>query len=862
MQETDMIQEDTSREEGMEAIDTRLEQKIGFDRIRKMISDRCATGYAAERAQTELFSTKENEIRKRLLLTDEMRLIMMFEESFPSNGYIDCLDFLRPLERPSSAIDLLSLRKLRTMLETLRKVTSFFEGIKDEVYPNLKKMSSGIMEFPEVQRRTDSILDKFGDVRDTASDELYSIRKALKEKEGAISRKINSILRKAQEEGIVDSDAGISVRDGKMLIPVPAASKKKISGFVYDESASGKTAFIEPAEIVELDNQIKELKFAEGREILKILLEFSDFVRPYVPDLIGAARYLGEIDFLMAKAQVALDIIAGMPVISSENELDLRKARHPLLEKALKREGKQIVPLTVKLTPEKHILLISGPNAGGKSVCLKTVGLLQYMFQWGMLIPTSETSEMTVFDRIMVDIGDDQSIDNDLSTYSSFLANMKEMVLKADGKTLVLIDEFGSGTEPAAGGAIAEAILNELDRRGVYGVITTHYTNLKLYASNGDTGVINGAMMFDVKNIAPMFKLEMGLPGNSFAFELARKMGLPESIIKDAEAGAGEVFVGIERNLRKIARNRKILDEKLARIKNTDKTLENITDRYQKELLEIQKTKKEILEQARREAQEIIKGANRQVENTIRTIKESQAEKETTLEARKELQNFVSALTSRKEKEQKEKDDYIEKKIRQIDARRERERLRKAQRADERARQKMQEEMEEQKRLEAMRNAPLTIGEKVRIKSNGMVGEVSRVSPKAITVNIGNISSKMSPDKVERISANEFKSAVKEAARPVSAVKIDSSISERKLNFSPELDVRGERVNDAIEKVMRYVDDAIMLNISSVRIIHGKGTGALREEIQKFLRATPGVASATDEHIQFGGSGVTVVTFD
>jgi DNA mismatch repair protein MutS2 len=842
-------------------IDSRLEQKLGFDRIRRIISDRCSTAYAAERTATETFSNNPGKIRKRLLLTDEMRLIMMFEDSFPSGGFIDCIDFLNPLERSSAAIDLLSLRKLRTMLDTLRKVTSFFEEVKDGVYPNLKRMAAPIMGFPEVQRRIEGILDRYGDVKDTASDILYDIRKSLREKEGTISRRMSAILKKAQEEGIVDSDAGVSVRDGKMLIPVSAANKKRIAGFIYDESATGKTAFIEPAEVVELDNQIKELRFAEQREILRILLEFTEFLRPYIPDLLDAARYLGEIDFIMAKAQIALDFIAGMPVIADNGEMNLRKARHPLLERTLKKEKKEIVPLTATLTPQKHILLISGPNAGGKSVCLKTVGLLQYMFQWGMLIPTSETSEMLVFDRIMVDIGDDQSIDNDLSTYSSFLANMKDMLAKADEKTLVLIDEFGSGTEPAAGGAIAEAILSELDKRGVYGIITTHYTNLKLYAS-ADTGVMNGAMMFDVKNIAPMFKLEMGLPGNSFAFELARKMGLPENIVKDAEGRAGEEFVGIERNLRKIARNRKALDEKLERIKNTDRTLENITDKYQKELKDIKKLKKEILDQAKKEAEDIIKGANRQVESTIKTIKESQAEKETTQEARKELQGFLGALTARKEQEQKAKDDYIEKKIRQLDERKERQRLRKAKRADEREQKEQMELQAEQERIAAFKSAPLKVGEKVRVKENGMVGEVAKVSAKAIVVVIGNITSKMPLDKVERITSNEYKSAVKEAAKPVSAVRVDSSISERKLNFSTELDVRGERLNDAIEKVMRYVDDAIMLNISNVRIIHGKGTGVLRDEIQKFLRSTPGVAHVRDEHIQFGGTGVTVVDFD
>ena len=849
-------------EEKKKNIDRRLEQKIGFDQIRRIVSDRCSTAYAVERTATETFSTNQAHIRKRLLLTDEMRLIMMFEEGFPSGGFIDCIDFLKPLERSSSAIDLISLRKLKTMLETLRKVTSFFEEVKDGVYPNLKRMSAHILNFPEIQRRIDGILDRYGDVKDTASDELYAIRKSLREKEGTISRRMTAILKKAQEEGIVDSDAGVSVRDGKMLIPVSAANKKRLPGFIYDESATGKTAFIEPAEVVELDNQIKELKFSEQREIVRILFEFTEFLRPYIPDLLDAARYLGEIDFIMAKAQTALDFIAGMPVISEDGRMNLRKARHPLLERTLRKEKKEIVPLTASLTPEKHILLISGPNAGGKSVCLKTVGLLQYMFQWGMLIPTSETSELLVFDRIMVDIGDDQSIDNDLSTYSSFLANMKEMLAKADDKTLILIDEFGSGTEPAAGGAIAEAILSELDKRGSYGVITTHYTNLKLYASGADTGVMNGAMMFDVQNIAPLFKLEMGLPGNSFAFELARKMGIPEVIIKDAESRAGEEFVGIERNLRKIARNRKALDEKLERIKHTDKTLESITDKYQKELQQIKQLKKTILDEAKKEAEEIIKGANRQVESTIKTIKESQAEKETTQEARKELQDFMSILAARKEQEQKDKEDYIEKKIRQLDARKERQKQRKARKADDKETREMLEQQAEKERIEAFRSAPLKVGEKVRVKDNGMVGEVTKVSAKAVVVIIGNISSKMPLDKVERITSNEYKSVIKETSRPVSAIRYDSSISERKLNFSTEMDIRGERLNDAIEKVTRYIDDAVMLGIPSVRIIHGKGTGVLRDEIQKLVRTMPGVASARDEHIQFGGTGVTIVTFE
>ena len=829
-------------------MDTRLESKLGFDRVRKTISDRCSTEYASDRVAREEFCSDPSEIQRRLLLTDEMRLIVMFEESFPTSGYIDCLPFLTPLEKDGYNIDLLSLGKLKTMLETIRKVTRFFSDIKDGIYPNLKRMAAPVLFFPEVQRRIDTILDKFGEVKDTASDELYKIRKSLREKEASVSKRASAILKKAQEEGLVDSDLGVSIRDGKFLIPVNTANKRSIQGYVYDESASGKTTFVEPAEIVELENEISELRFAENREISRILYEFSEFLRPYIPELLDGAVFLGEIDFLMAKAQTAIDYIAGMPIISENGEMFLRKARHPLLEKALKKEHKTIVPLSIALSPRKHILLISGPNAGGKSVCLKTVGLLQYMFQWGMLIPTSETSELPVFDRIMVSIGDDQSIDNDLSTYSSFLEDMKNMIAHADDKTLVLIDEFGSGTEPTAGGAIAEAILSELDKRGTYGVITTHYTNLKLYASGAETGVLNGAMLFDAKNISPLFKLEIGLPGNSFAFELARKMGLPESLIKDAETRAGEEFVGIERNLRKIARNRRALDERLTRIRQTDKALENITEKYEHELTEIKQQKKEILDEAKREAEKIVQGANKQVEKTIRDIKEAQAEKSQTKEARKELQDFMSALQEHKSAEQKERDEYIDKKLEKLAKRRERNAGKKGAASG-------------QKSPESIRSGQLKVGEKVRIKDNGMVGEVSIVSNKAATIIIGNISSKLPLDRVERISSNEYKAAVKDTFKPV-LQKVDSSISERKLKFKTELDIRGERLSDALDIVTHYIDDAIMLNVPSVRIIHGKGTGILREEIQKYLRTVPGVSSAKDEQVQFGGAGVTIVTFD
>ncbi|MCQ2152982.1 MAG: Smr/MutS family protein [Bacteroidales bacterium] len=795
--------------------DKRLESKLGFDRVRAAVAARCMTGYAVSRVEEEDFCTEPETIRRRLLLTDEMRLVLMFEEAFPTAGYIDSIPFLEPLLKDGSSIDATGLGKLRTILDTSRKIAAFFSNhSRPGTYPELEALSKGIACFPEIVRRIDLVVDKFGEIRDSASEELFSIRKSLRDKEGAISKRAAAILRQAQADGIAADDAAVAVRDGKFLIPVSTALKRRIQGFVYDESATGKTSFVEPAEIIELENDIVELRFDEAREIARILFEFSEFLRPYVPDLLESARVVGEIDFIMAKARVGADMTAGMPVISEDGRLNLRKARHPLLEQALKRDGKAIVPLSLSLSPGKSILLISGPNAGGKSVCLKTAGLLQYMFQWGLLIPTSESSELPVFERILVSIGDDQSLDNDLSTYSSFLTDMKEMLAKAGPDSLILIDEFGSGTEPAAGGAIAESILAELDRRGVYGVITTHYTNLKLYASGENTGVVNGAMTFDSEKLEPLFRMEPGLPGSSFAFELARKLDLPEQIVADAEKRAGRNYVDIERNLREIARGRQSLDEKLKKVRSADQSLEALTERYQKELDAIKEQRELILANAREEAERIVRAAGSKVEKTIREIRESGAEKQRTKAAREDLRGFVAALEKAKEKSEKV-----------------------AKRPQE----------------------PLMVGEKIRIKEGGMVGEVIKTGAKNITVAVGNISTTISADRVERISSAEYRDAVRTS--PTFVSRVDSNLTERKLRFSPEIDLRGQRLDEALTSVMHYIDDAIMLNMGSVRIIHGKGTGVLREEIQKYLRTIPGISSVADEDIRHGGTGVTTVTF-
>lgn len=833
-----------------------LEQKIGFDKVREKIAAKCATQYAARKVAAEQISHDGGEIMFRLRLTDEMRLICLFEDSFPAGGYHDTKAFLLPLQAENTSIDLPSMRILRTSLDTLRRILAFFRECKDDLYPTLRQISASVSYEPEIGRRIEAILDRNGEVRDTASPELSEIRRALRSKEGQVSRRIGSILTQAKSEGLVDTEAEVVVRDGRVLIPIPAGSKKKLPGIVYDESATGKTAFVEPLEIVELENQIRELQFDEQREIARILMEFTEFLRPYLGGLIAASEYIGEIDFIRSKALVALDMIAGMPILSDNGELNLRRARHPLLEASLRREKKEIVPLTLSLNKEKHILLISGPNAGGKSVCLKTVGLLQYMFQWGMLIPTSEVSEMLIFDSIFIDIGDDQSLENDLSTYSSHLQNMREILTHATASSLVLIDEFGSGTEPAAGGAIAEAVLSRLDEMGAYGVITTHYTNLKLYADKS-SGVMNGAMLFDGAAIKPLFQLQQGMPGNSFAFELARKMGLPAEVVKDAEERAGSEFVNIERNLRQIARSRRVLDEKLARIKTTDKTLESLTDKYQKELGEVKALKKSILEEAKKEAQEILDSANKEVERTIREIREAQADRDKTKVARANLSKFKEGL---REEKPSENDAVIERKMQQIIARKERERARKEKRGEIPG-QAGPEGKGSRKEKAAVDNSPLKVGDKVRLKDNDMVGEVTQVAAKYVSVSVGSIISKLAPGKVEKISNQQYKDKTRSTFRPV--IHYDSeSISRRKLDFKPTIDIRGERLADALDIVMHFIDDATMVGVGQVKILHGKGNGVLREEIRKYLKTVPAVKSLRDEAVQQGGAGITVVEMD
>lgn len=824
-----------------------FEQKIGFDKIRQMVEAKCVTNAAREKLANAVFLSDMERLKPILEQTNEMRTICSMDSSFPDSGYVDVLPFLPKARIEGAYLETTEIYALKRALETTKNIVAFFKRKEEGLYPNLRQLASSITIYPTVLDRIDAIIGQNGKIRDNASPELSQIRRSINEKQIQVSRRMQSIMKKAQSDGIVEEGASVSIRDGRAVIPVNAINKRKIKGFIHDESATGRTAYIEPVEVVELNNEIRELEFAEQREIVKILIAFTDFLRPYLDDVTAAGELIGEIDFIRAKAYFALDINGILPLLSNELQLNLRKAKHPLLMQTLKKEGKEVVPLDLHLDRDKHILLISGPNAGGKSVCLKTVGLLQYMLQCGLLIPVLENSEIGLFEHIFIDIGDEQSIENDLSTYSSHLMNMKYFLRNANARTLILIDEFGTGTEPAAGGAIAEAVLGKILHYKSFGLITTHYTNLKYFASSSD-GIINGAMLFDTQKIQPLFKLEIGVPGSSFAFEIARKIGLPEEVLKVAEGKLGDKHVGMEKSLREIARDKRYWETKRSKIKQTDKYLEEVTTKYEKELKDVKEMRQSILKQAREEAKALLADVNKQIENTIRTIRESQAEKERTKEVRQELEelktNINNEINSAIDKD-------IERKIQQIQERQKRKEERKQKQAGQATNQpKAQKNTEDE---------PLQAGDKVKMKGQDTVGEIVKVTGSSITVAFGHIITNVKADKLTRISQNDYKKAVKQT-RPVNSSAYD--LSTKRLNFKPGLDVRGMRTTDALERVVAFIDEAMMLGIGEVKILHGKGNGILREEIRKYLSTFGSLLSYRDENVDMGGAGITVVKFN
>jgi DNA mismatch repair protein MutS2 len=818
-----------------------FESKIGFEKVREFLQARCLSSLGKEQVEACQFTADKDTVERQLDETIEFVKIVGDGMSFPNGYFIDMRPVLQRAKVEGSFMDVIEVFDLRRSLETIRAIVAFFRNTEPESFPRLKEVVKNVQVFPFIYERIDQILNKHGQIKDNASPELAQIRKDIFSLQSSVSKIMSAILRKMQAEGLVEKDIAVSMRDGRAVIPVGAANKRKIKGIIHDESATGKTSYVEPEEIVETNNRIRELESAERREIVKILTRFTDDVRPYADDIAYSYQVLAVLDFIRAKAIWSIESKANRPVITKELAIDWIAARHPLLEINLAREARKIVPLNIRLDKQDRILLISGPNAGGKSVCLKTVGLLQYMVQCGIPIPVQIDSRTGLFKSIFMDIGDDQSLDNDLSTYSSHLYNMKYFVKNCTPESLVLIDEFGTGTEPMLGGAIAESILNKINALGSFGVITTHYTNLKHFASSAP-GIANGAMMYDSHRMEPLFQLQSGKPGSSFAFEIARKIGLPEDILQDATAKIGVDHIDFDKHLREIIRDKKYWESKRQKIRQEEKRLEELAVIYDTGMADTKRLRKEILDNAKREAEEILSGANKIIERTIRDIKEAEAEKEKTQEARQKFEAFKSEIS----KDQELQEDKILRKMEKL----------KQQKI---TRSEQQPKIEEKKKeVIVPKKAPaeIAVGGWVRLIGQETLGEVLEIKVNKITLAFGHLRSVVDRSKIESVSHSEVK---KNKVENRTIGRINQEIGERKLVFKPSIDVRGKRAEEALQEIQAFVDEAIMVDANELRILHGKGNGVLRDMIQKYLRTEPAVKSVRDEQIQFGGSGITVV---
>ena len=869
-----------------------FEHKLGFDEIRRLLKERCLSTLGKEKVDEIAFSTDCSEINEWLNQVREFRRLKETKDDFPMQFFFDVRPAIMRIRLENTHLEEDEVWDLRRSLDTIAKIVRYLndsgEIIGDPIadmalaeykYPALQRLTEGIMTFPAMIRRIDSILDKFGKIKDSASMTLAGIRHELEKMQGSISRTLYTILHAAQKDGLVDKDAAPTMRDGRLVLPVAPGVKRRINGIVHDESATGKTVFIEPAEVVEANNKVRQLEAEERREVIRILTVFTDEVRPYVSDILNAYQLLAQIDLINAKAEWAQLTKAFEPTVNDLPYIDWIHAVHPLLQLSLEKQGKSVVPLDIMLSGKRkeesgkrnvgRLLIISGPNAGGKSVCLKTVGLLQYMLQCGLPIPIGDRSTAGIFEHIMIDIGDEQSIENDLSTYSSHLMNMKQMMKQANARTLLLIDEFGSGTEPTIGGAIAEAMLKQFWKREAFGVITTHYQNLKQFAE-GHPGVINGAMLYDRHEMQALFQLAIGQPGSSFAIEIARKTGIPEEVIKDASDIVGSEYIQSDKYLQDIVRDKRYWEGKRQTIHQHEKSLESKINRYEDELNEIERQRKEILHKAKEQAEELLRESNKKIENAIREIREAQAEKERTRLAREELNTFKEQLDTI---DTRDNDEAIARKIRQIQERKERKEKRKAE--------KLARKEESGKRNEntlgtngnlsplTSHLSPLKPGDTVRIKGLTSIGEIESINGSQAVVIFGGMRTKMRADRLERaekpttqLSKTEERNNNIAGSYGMVSKDTRDVIDNRKLNFRQDLDVRGMRGDEAINAVTYFIDDAILVGMPRVRILHGTGTGVLRQLIRQYLATIPNVTHYRDEHVQFGGAGITVVDLE
>jgi Mismatch repair ATPase (MutS family) len=832
-----------------------FEQKTGFDQVRTMLADRCICPLGVQLVEEMQFQADFQPVEKALDQTMEFVRILTEGKSFPDQNYHDLREALSRIKVVGTWMDETELLGLWRSLETISGIVEFLGKEENQgLYPNLSELASDVAVFPTITQGIARILTKFGKLKDNASPDLYRIRMDLTNTSYSISRILNGILKQAQSDGLVDKDAAPTMRDGRLVLPVAPGLKRKIRGIVHDESASGKTVFIEPEEVVEANNRIRELEADEKREVTRILIAFTDSIRPEIPSILDSYSFMAQIDFIRAKARLTIDFDACKPIMERKPMVDWVQAVHPLLKQSLAKHDKTVVPLDIDLDSKNSILLISGPNAGGKSVCLKTVGLLQYMLQCGIPVPMRPNSHAGIFKSIFIDIGDEQSIDDDLSTYSSHLLNMKNMMKYADNRSLILIDEFGSGTEPNIGGAIAESVLMRFNRNHVFGIITTHYQNLKHYA-DGNDGIRNGAMLYDRHLMQPLYILQIGNPGSSFAVEIARKIGLPEDVIEDATQIVGRDYVNADKYLQDIVRDKRYWENKRQNVHQLEKQLDQQIEQHRQELESLQKERKSIIREAREKADQLIQDSNAMIENTIRTIKEAQADKELTRLARQELTDFKETIDDRQANSEDE-----------LRIQRKMERIRQSQeRREQRKRDKLKEHHAQPASPAPSEplNIPVTsgkrqfkVGDTVRLAGQTQVGEVISVNKSDVTVAFGQITTSVKANRLE--PAQPVKVQEIRTATYVSKQTHDD-IYNRKLAFKPDIDVRGMRGDEAIQTVMHFIDDATLIGMSRVRILHGTGNGILRNLIRQYLHTVPAVKDYHDEHIQFGGHGITVV---
>lgn len=811
-----------------------FEAKVGFDTIRKVIESYCMSPLGVAHTKNMEFCAHYDTVLRLLSETNEFLSIITTQEEFPLNHFHDATPALHSIRALGSYMSADELFKLRKSLGTIGAISAFFDRKNEEgvtPYPHLTTLCSNMQSFNEVMKEIDAILDKFGNIKDNASPLLLSIKQAIQSTTASINGILRRIITEGKMSGILDADVSPSVRDGRLVIPVAPMNKRKIHGIVHDESATGKTVYIEPGEIVEANNTIRELEADMRREIIRILTEMADIIRPYIDDMLVSYDLLGQIDFIRAKALFAQELDCNMPVLEQKPQIEWYHAIHPALFLSLREHNKQVVPLDITLDGNDRILLISGPNAGGKSVCLKTVGAVQYMTQCGMLPPMHANSHIGVFNSIFIDIGDEQSLENDLSTYSSHITNMKYFLQKADNATIVLIDEFGGGTEPQIGGAIAQAILHQLNDKKTFGVITTHYQNLKTFADDSE-GIVNGAMLYDRGKMQPLFKLSMGYPGSSFAIEIARKIGLPQSVVEEAIEIVGSDYVNMDKYLLDIARDRRYWENKRQEIHAKQKKIDAIIERYNEQAESLNKERREIIHAARQEAKELLKKSNSTIERTIHDIKRAQAEKEQTKEIRRQLDEFKQRIVL--EHTDNEGD------IKTI--------LPHGKKA------KKKVPTEKPKVEEVTFNA----NDNVTMEGNSTVGQIISIEGKHAIVAFGMLKTKVELKKLKKSQAQPKQKSEKSfISRSTS-----DEMRMRQLNFKQEIDVRGMRADEAIQAVTYFIDDATQFSVRQVRILHGTGTGILKVRIREYLNAIPNVKNYRDEHVQFGGAGITIVELE